>query len=136
MVFMRYAIVVVAFAIGLTTVNEAQRASTDVTQWRGPNRDGAVTGFTEPAAWPERLDQRWKIEIGLGYATPIVVGNRVYMFSRQADDEVMSAVDADSGKVLWRIAYAAPFTMNSAAVPHGKDRNQRRFSMAACFQSA
>ena len=32
----------------------------------------------------------------------------------------MSAIDAASGKVLWRTAYAAPYTMNSAAVPHGK----------------
>ena len=21
-------------------------------QWRGPNRDGAIAGFTAPAAWP------------------------------------------------------------------------------------
>ena len=31
----------------------------------------------------------------------------------------MSAIDADSGKVMWRTAYPAPFTMNSAATPHG-----------------
>jgi len=120
MTLMRRAWIVTVLLIGLTSPDQAQRAPADVTQWRGPNRDGVVTGFTEPAAWPEQLNQRWKIEVGLGYATPLVVGNRVYVFSRQADDEVMSAIDADSGKVLWRTAYAAPFTMNSAATPHGK----------------
>jgi outer membrane protein assembly factor BamB len=30
----------------------------------------------------------------------------------------MSAIDADSGKVLWRTSYPAPFTMHSAAVGH------------------
>ena len=105
--------------VGLTAVNHAQVAPGDVTQWRGANRDGVITGFTEPAAWPEQLNQRWKIEIGFGYATPLVVGDRVYLFSRQGDDEVMSAIDADSGTVVWRTAYAAPFTMHSAATPHG-----------------
>lgn len=118
--FMRRALIVVLLLIGLTAVHQAQRAPADVTQWRGPNRDGIVTGFAEPAAWPEQLNQRWKIDVGLGYATPLVVGNRLYVFSRQADDEVMSAIDAGSGKVLWRTAYPAPFTMNSAAAPHGK----------------
>ena len=45
----------------------------DWTQWRGPNRDGSVTSFTETRTWPEQLTQRWKVEVGLGYATPLVV---------------------------------------------------------------
>jgi len=116
---MRRAIMMIVLVAGTATVNEARQAATDVTQWRGPNRDGVVTGFTAPATWPESLTQRWKIDIGLGYATPLVVGNRLFVFSRQGDDEVMSAVDAASGKVLWRTAYPAPFEMNSAAKQHG-----------------
>jgi outer membrane protein assembly factor BamB len=119
MTFMRSTLMLPVLLIGFTVTNLAQGASGDVTQWRGTNRDGIVTGFTEPAAWPEQLTQRWKIEVGLGYATPLVVGNRVYLFSRQGDDEVMSALDADSGSVIWRTAYPAPFTMNSSAARHG-----------------
>ena len=117
---MRKAAIVIVLAAGLTAGIGAQQSASDVTQWRGANRDGVVTGFKAPSAWPEQLTQIWKIEVGLGYATPIVVGNRVYMFSRQNDDEVMSAIDAASGKVLWRTAYSAPFEMNSAAAPHNK----------------
>ena len=116
---MRSALMITMLLVGSTVANQAQRAAGDVTQWRGANRDGIVAGFTEPAAWPERLTQRWKIEVGLGYATPLVVGDRVYLFSRQGEDEVMSAIDADSGEVLWRTAYPAPFTMHSAAAQHG-----------------
>ncbi len=119
MAVIRPALMLTVLLVGFTAVNQAQRAAGDVTQWRGANRDGVIAGFTEPAVWPEQLTQRWKIEVGLGYATPLVVGDRVYLFSRQGDDEVMSAIDADSGKVLWRTAYPAPFTMNSAATPHG-----------------
>jgi len=108
-----------AVVMGLTVVSEARQGATDVTQWRGTNRDGVVTGFTAPATWPEQLTQRWRVEVGSGYATPLVVGNRVYTFTRQGEDEVMTAVDAASGKVAWRTAYPAPFEMNSAAKPHG-----------------
>ena len=112
-------LVLCGLLIAFSAVGQAQVGAGDVTQWRGTNRDGVITGFAEPAAWPEQLTQRWKIEVGLGYATPLVVGNRVYMFARQGDDEVMSAIDADSGKQLWRTAYPAPFTMHSAATGHG-----------------
>ena len=98
---------------------DARQAGSDVTQWRGANRDGVVTGFTAPASWPEQLTQRWKVDVGTGYATPLIVGNRVYVFSRQGEEEVMSALDAASGKVIWRTGYAAPFEMNSAAKVHG-----------------
>jgi outer membrane protein assembly factor BamB len=120
MALMHRALILVAIVVGLSAASLAQQTAADVTQWRGANRDGIVTGFSAPATWPAQLTQRWKIDIGGGYATPLVSGNRVYLFSRQADDEVMSAIDAESGKVLWRTGYAAPYTMNSAAAPHGK----------------
>lgn len=88
-------------------------------QFRGPNRDGAVASFAEPTSWPERLTRRWKVEVGEGHATPVLVGNRVYMFARQAQNEVMQALDADTGKVVWQTSYAAPVTVAPAAKPHG-----------------
>jgi outer membrane protein assembly factor BamB len=93
--------------------------ATDWPQWRGANRDGAAA-FTAPAAWPEALIQKWKVEVGLGYAAPIVVGDRVYAFSRQDDNEVMRAVDAATGKVVWESKYVATFKPNPAATKsHG-----------------
>jgi outer membrane protein assembly factor BamB len=115
---MRRVLAAVILIVCASTV-DARQSATDVTQWRGTNRDGIVTGFTPPATWPEQLTQRWKVEVGLGYATPLVVGNRLYIFARQGEDEVMMALDAASGKTLWRTAYPAPFEMNSAAKPHG-----------------
>ena len=115
---MKYTALIVAVA-GLTAVLSAQNAALDWPQWRGPNRDGALASFTEPKAWPESLIRKWKIEVGTGYATPIVVGNRVYAFTRQGENEVMRALDAASGKVVWETSYPAPFELNSAAARHG-----------------
>jgi outer membrane protein assembly factor BamB len=110
------AIIVLA---GLSATIDGQNRGPDWTQWRGQNRDGAVTGFSTPQSWPENLVQKWKVDVGLGYASPIVVGNRLYMFSRQGGDEVMSGLDVDTGKVVWRTGYPVTFTMHSAAVKHG-----------------
>jgi outer membrane protein assembly factor BamB len=116
---MRRALILAGVLIGTTALGEAQRPSADVTQWRGAARDGIITGLTAPAAWPETLTERWKVDIGTGYATPLVVDNRVYQFSRIGDNETMTALDAASGKILWQAGYAATFTMNPATKQHG-----------------
>ena len=115
----RRLLVAASCAIATAVLLAARLAAQDWPQWRGPNRDGAVASFSEPASWPETLEQRWRIEIGLGYATPLLVGQRLYMFSRQQEEEVMTALDAASGKILWRTAYAAPFAMVKATARHG-----------------
>lgn len=101
------------------TVAAAQQNAADWPQWRGPNRDAAGS-LAVPATWPDALVHRWKVEVGLGYATPLVVGNRLYQFSRQGDQEVMSALNPETGAVLWRTGYPVSFTMNSAAARHGE----------------
>lgn len=107
------------FLLAFTALAAAPVAAQDWPQWRGTNRDGATTSFKAPAAWPESLKQQWKVEVGTGYATPLLVGNRLYIFSRQGEEEVMSALDVATGKAIWRTAYPAPFTVMSAAVRHG-----------------
>ncbi len=109
----------IALLAGLTSAVAAQNAGSDWPQWRGPRRDGTLMAFTPPKAWPDALTQRWKITIGEGYATPIVVGNRVYQFSRQGENEMLRAIDAASGKVVWEQSYAAPFEMTSGTRRHG-----------------
>jgi outer membrane protein assembly factor BamB len=107
---------VVAISGSLVT---AQPPRPDWPQFRGPNRDGAVSAFAAPAAWPDRLTRKWKVDVGEGYATPILVGSRVYTFTRQRDGEVMQALDADTGKAVWRTSYPAPVKVNPAAEAHG-----------------
>lgn len=102
----------------------------DWPQWRGPNRDDKVSGFTAPAKWPEELTQKWKTTVGLGDATPALVGDKLYIFTRQGDEEVTVCLDAGNGKELWKDKYAAqavtgapsrhPGPRSSPAVADGK----------------
>ena len=110
---------ITAFA-AVTASLAAQGRPADWPQWRGVNRDGVIQSFTEPTKWPERLTRKWKVAVGLGYASPVLIGNRVYMFSRQGDNEVLRALDADTGATVWEASYAAPFSMNPAAARHEK----------------
>ena len=78
----------------------SQGAAQDWPQWRGTNRDGAIASFKEPSSWPESLKQQWKIDVGTGYATPLLVGDRLYLFSRQGEDEVMSALEPATARAV------------------------------------
>lgn len=90
----------------------------DWPQWRGPARDGQAPGLN--VVWPAQLKPAWKIEVGIGHASPVVVGDRVYLFSRQGDEEALEAFDQATGKRVWRQAYPAPYSVNMAAYRHGK----------------
>jgi outer membrane protein assembly factor BamB len=95
-------------------------SSQDWPQWRGPHRDGAAPAFREPKAWPERLQSVWKIEVGIGYSNPLVIGSRVYLHTRQGGSEVVTCFDLDTAKQIWKQSYPAPYKMNPAAASHGE----------------
>jgi len=80
----------------------------DWPQWRGPNRDGKVSKFAEPEKWPAELTQKWKVTVGQGDATPALVGDKLYVFTRQGDEEVVLCLEAGDGNELWKDHYAAP----------------------------
>lgn len=98
----------------------AETRAQDWPQWRGANRDAVISGFAAPKAWPEQLKSKWKVAVGAGHSTPLVIGNRVFLHSRQGEKEVVAAYDLETGKTLWQDVYAAEYAMNPAATGHGK----------------
>ncbi|MGA2175181.1 MAG: PQQ-binding-like beta-propeller repeat protein [Verrucomicrobiota bacterium] len=79
----------------------------DWPQWRGPNRDDKVSGFTPPKTWPQQFNQKWKVTVGKSDASPALVGGKLFVFSRQEDDEVIQCLDAATGAALWSNKYEA-----------------------------
>ena len=61
----------------------------------------------------------WKVEVGEGYATPLVVGEAVYAFVRREGREVMLSLDAITGEGLWSAGYPAPYSPGEPAAAHG-----------------
>ncbi len=72
--------------------------------WRGPQRNGISieTGLLKewPSDGPKLL---WQIkDLGDGYSTPAVVGDRMYLISNKGnDDEFVQALTANDAKPLW-----------------------------------
>ncbi|HXY32866.1 MAG TPA: PQQ-binding-like beta-propeller repeat protein [Planctomycetaceae bacterium] len=91
----------------LTLLGGSALVAQDWPQWRGPNRDAIANGFRVPQTWPKTLAQKWKVTVGNGVATPALVGDKLYVFARQGDDEVISCLDATTGKEAWSDKYPA-----------------------------
>jgi outer membrane protein assembly factor BamB len=97
-------VAVIAGTFILTPVAIAQ----DWPQWRGPNRDAKATGFVAPKEWPKELTQKWKVTVGDGVATPALVGDKLYVFSREGGSEIVRCLDAATGKDVWQDKYETP----------------------------
>ena len=80
-------------------------AAADWPQWRGPDRNGISkeSGLLKqwPAGGPKLL---WQVnDLGDGYSTPAVVGDRIYLMSNIGmENEFVQALSAADGKVIWR----------------------------------
>lgn len=124
----------------------ASAATSDWPQWRGPNRDGKVSGFVAPETWPATLQQKWKVEVGDGVSTPALVDNRLYVFSRQDGNEITRCLDADTGKEIWQDKYPSlapqgpaaqfPGPRSSPAVAGGKVVTLGLHGTVSCLDAA
>ena len=114
----RFAVMAV-WVVASCVVCVAQMGPRDYPQWRGKDRDGSASNFVEPPRWPDVLTRRWRVEVGEGYSSPLVVGNLVYIFSRNQGREVLSALNVDTGTVIWQQGYPLSHTPSSPTAAHG-----------------
>src|SRR5450759_2864856 len=97
-----------SMVFALIMISSLNSYSQDWPQWRGIGRDSKVTGFKAPSAWPTELKQEWKVTVGFGDATPVLTGNKIYLNTRQGNEEVVLCLEAATGKELWKYSYTAP----------------------------
>jgi outer membrane protein assembly factor BamB len=58
-------------------------------QWRGPSGNGVSYTANPPVEWSEQKNLRWKVDIpGKGHASPVVWGDRVFVLTAIAPEEV------------------------------------------------
>jgi outer membrane protein assembly factor BamB len=90
-------------AVGLGPLALAAAAA-DWPQWRGPNRDGISRETGLLKEWPKEGPKLlWQVkEIGDGYSTPAVVGDRLYLLSNKGmDNEFVQARAVKDGSEVW-----------------------------------
>jgi outer membrane protein assembly factor BamB len=109
---------IISFFAVISILFQSPSLAQDWPQWRGINRESKVTGFKAPATWPADLKQEWKVSVGSGDATPVLSGNKLYLNTRQADQEVILCLDASTGKELWRDSYPSIAVTGPSASQH------------------
>lgn len=77
------------------------------TRFRGPNGSGLSDATTIPATWTDE-DYRWKVDLpGVGHASPVIWGNKIFLLS--ADPETVTRIvlclDAADGRTIWSRSY-------------------------------
>jgi outer membrane protein assembly factor BamB len=75
--------------------------------WRGPRGDGTSLETEIPIRWNAKSGENllWKLDVpGVGHASPIVWGNRIFVVSclEQTHDRVLICIDRQQGSVLWQ----------------------------------
>ena len=80
--------------------------------WRGPRGDGTSLDRNLPTAWSETQNVAWKVPIpGIGHASPVVWGDRIFMVTclPDADQRTLICLDRSTGQTLWtRVVLTSP----------------------------
>lgn len=79
--------------------------ATDWPWWRGPTRNGIAAETPVPTKLSETDHMLWKVPVpGRGHASPIVVGDRVFLATADEKQQIHSvlAFDRGTGQPLWK----------------------------------
>ncbi len=84
--------------------------SGDWLQWGGQGRDFIAPATELPSSWPAGGPRKlWSRDLGDGYSGIAVEGMTLYTAYRRGSQDVITALDARTGKTLWEYAYEATF---------------------------
>src|ERR1051325_2375366 len=115
MAFANHSPAPLVFKPGEGWVHQAAADRQDWPQWRGPKRDGHAASETI-STLPKELKPLWKLPVGPGFASPIVVGGGASRFpwaviyvDEQHESEVVHCLAAPNGKEVWQAVLAPSF---------------------------
>jgi outer membrane protein assembly factor BamB len=75
----------------------------DWPQFLGPQRNSTSTETGLLQTWDAKGPPvLWQKEVGEGYSAPVVAGERLILFHRVGDEEIVECLDAASGKEMWK----------------------------------
>jgi len=82
----------------------------DWPQWLGPKRDGSTAEIVAPWKPKEPPKVLWRQVVGQAFSSPVVANGRVFVHAcvKDKEEEEVTALDAATGKVLWKESYSRP----------------------------
>ena len=83
-----------------------QARADDWPQFLGPERNGISREVALSEDWPDGGPRVvWQMDVGDGFSGPVVADGRLILFHRLDGQEVVEALDAQSGESVWNVAY-------------------------------
>jgi hypothetical protein len=72
--------------------------------WGGPTGDNHAAGPAAPTEWSETRNVLWKTPVPSGHATPVVVGDSIFLAvaDESAGEQSVLAIDRETGATRWR----------------------------------
>jgi outer membrane protein assembly factor BamB len=72
----------------------------------GPQRNGVAVDEKLASTWPKEGPKTiWEREVGSGLAGVAVAAGKVVLFHRLGDEEIVEALDAQTGKPFWKTSF-------------------------------
>jgi len=119
-------------------------------RFRGPNGSGVSQATTIPVQWTS-ADYRWRVSLpGVGYSSPVVAGNRIFVSSALEEDgtQIISCLSTSGGSLLWKRTFPGktypkhPFNLYASSTPALDEQNvymtwatPERYTLVALDQS-
>ncbi|MEM6468077.1 MAG: PQQ-binding-like beta-propeller repeat protein [Planctomycetota bacterium] len=114
------------FSIGLSAIAE------DWPQWNGPSRDGSFN-LKGKIVFPNDPSPSWKVDVGLGYAGPVIAGEKLVLTDYRLESgdisnnagkrdelsgqERITCYDRSTGQQIWQHAYDRPYKVSYPSGP-------------------
>ncbi|HLY10028.1 MAG TPA: PQQ-binding-like beta-propeller repeat protein [Planctomycetota bacterium] len=92
--------------MGLAFVQRPSMAD-DWPRWRGPDGNGVSSEAWKPESLT-RPKMLFHVQVGEGVCSMAIVAGRLYTAGNQGGQDVISCLDAKTGKPLWRHVYRCP----------------------------
>lgn len=76
----------------------------------GPSRDCTSPETDIVMSWGEEgPPELWRLDIGIGYASPVAADGRVLLYHRVEEEEVLACLNAESGEPVWEHRYPCTY---------------------------
>lgn len=78
----------------------------DWPQFLGPDRNGVSSETGLRLSWSEAGPPKlWDRDVGEGFSGPVIAGDRLILFHRADNKEIVECLRPDTGKPVWKFAY-------------------------------
>jgi len=87
----------------------AGAVTNDWPRFLGPGHNATSVETKLLKTLPAKMPVVWEAKKGTGYGAPAIVGDRLILFHRVGDEEIVECLQSDTGLRFWQVKYATAY---------------------------